>query len=145
MKAIIITAVLLVVACTTHAQVKKCTGPDGKVTYSDALCGAGTAKETGVATNYNTVGSAPGSQEQRPIPQKCKFNYYSVGDPKGKELAEDASKECIANIAAKESGGTTSLDAYTLWKDHHQLATSKRNAAKAIHCRTDGNYGMICN
>lgn len=58
MKTIIIAALLLA-AVSAQAQVRKCTGPDGKVTYSDFICGKDTANETGVRTDANTIVNSP--------------------------------------------------------------------------------------
>lgn len=155
----IIAATLILVVCTAQAQVRKCTGPDGKVTYSDFICGKDTARESQVSTDANTIDSSGFRQEaqnnraekiradaKQSGSKKCTFNYYSMADSKGKELAEAATKECYSNIVAKETGGPSTLDAYNMWKDHHDMVANKRNAAasKNMNCRPNGFGGMIC-
>lgn len=162
MKTIIIAALLLA-AVSAQAQVRKCTGPDGKVTYSDALCSKDTANESGVNTGANTIDSSGFRQEAQNSradklradakasgTKKCTFSYYSMADSKGKELAEAATKECYSNMAAKETGVQTSLDAYNMWKDHHATVANKRNAQmaaqpKQMNCRPNGMGGLVCN
>lgn len=154
-----------------QAQVRKCIGTDGKVTYSDFVCGKNTANEAGVRTDANTIDSSGLRREAEGIradrlseakniradrlraeaiqggSKKCSFEYYSIGDTKGKELAEAATKECYANLVAKETGGTTSLEAYNMWKDHHGMVANKRNAAgsRSMYCRPNGSGTMLCN
>jgi hypothetical protein len=49
-----ISLALVLVACVSHAQVRKCVGADGKISYSDVIC-AGGASEKGVRTDANTI------------------------------------------------------------------------------------------
>jgi hypothetical protein len=135
-------ATATVLCFSAHAQVRKCTGPDGKVTYSDFVCGANTAKETSVKTNANTVDASGYRQDaqrsktahavdeavQRDA-SKCKFSSFKNGDSKGQELAAAAKQECLDNIVAKVSGQPTSLDAYNFWKDHSTKTSAERQAA----------------
>lgn len=163
MKTILLAALLLAATCGVQAQVKKCVGPDGKVTYSDALCSKETTSQSGVRTDANAIDSSGLRQEARNNraeqirsdakasgTKQCNFSYYAMGDSKGKEMAEAATKECYANIVAKETGGPTSMDAYNMWKDHHQMVASKRNAQaeaapRQLNCRSNGMGGLICN
>ena len=121
-----------------HAQVRKCTGPDGKVTYSDFVC-ANTARETSVNTNNNTL-DASGMREdaqkmrtadaiataQQQGAGQCRFSYFQLGDAKGKALAAAATEECLGNLSAKVTGQPISLDAYAMWKDHSSQKSSDR-------------------
>lgn len=115
----------------SQAQVRKCVGPDGKVTYSDFICAGSTVKESAVNTNVNHLDR---SDERKDVDKfltsekveqavqagqsKCKFAYFKLGDEKGKVLAAAAKKECLENIAAKVKGEPTSQEAYNFWKDH---------------------------
>ncbi len=53
-----ISLALVLVACVSvsHAQVRKCVGADGKISYSDVICPGG-ASEKGVRTDANTIDS----------------------------------------------------------------------------------------
>ena len=156
-----ITALLLfgMLIASAQAQVRKCTGADGKVTYSDFMCSSSTSNETGVRTNANTI-DASGLREDskryktaEAVDQamqqgssKCKFAYYAVGDSKGQDLAAAAKQECLSNIAAKASGQPTTLEAYNFWKDHHQIKSTQRSAgARSMNCVPNGFGGMRCN
>ena len=144
MKKFIAILMLLAAGCAglAQAQVRKCTGPDGKVTYSDFVCGASTVRETGVNTNNNTLdasGMREDSQRMRTSEAvtnaqqrgagECKFSYFEFGDSKGKALAAAAKEECFSNLAAKATGQPTSLDAYAMWKDHSTQKSSDRQNA----------------
>ena len=141
------TSVLLVALLffgQAHAQLRKCTGPDGKVTYSDVVCAGGSATTNIKTPAVNTLdmsGMRKQSEAQRaqesqvtrsPAPlQDCKFEYYSVGDEKGKQLAANAKAECLQNNEARANGGPTSLEHYNFWKDHRAIKTGQRQAAIA--------------
>lgn len=135
---------LIFVACTAsvQAQVRKCVGPNGKVTYSDSLCAGGTASETSVRTDANTLDSSGYRQQAEQMrsnaavdqamsqeASSCKFEYMALGDSKGKALASAAKQECLANIRAKATGQPISKDAYNTWKDHHTLKSAQRQSA----------------
>lgn len=136
----------LLLACTVvgsaHAQVRKCTGPDGKVTYSDFICGKDTANEANVRTDYNTIDSSGSRLDAQRMKtdeavnaamqaggSKCKFSYFAYGDEKGKSLAAAAKQECLNNIKAKASGQPTTLEAYGFWKDHSGQKSTDRQAS----------------
>ena len=142
MKFILVIVATLLLGVNAQAQVRKCTGPDGKVTYSDFLCGGRTASESSVRTDANTIDSSGLREENQKYKSaqaveqamqqgasKCKFSYYAVGDSKGKELAAAAKQECLNNIAAKTSGLPTTLEAYNFWKDHSAQKSSDRQNA----------------
>lgn len=143
-----------------QAQVRKCTGHDGKVTYSDFVCAGSASKEVRVNTNANNVDAAGYRQDAQrdktaqavdaAVQQgasKCKFAAYKYGDSKGQELAAAAKQECLNNLAAKTSGQPTTLEAYTFWKDHHQIKATQRSAAPAnsMNCMPNGFGGLRCN
>ncbi len=122
---------------TVYAELRKCVGSDGKVTYSDVLCVSGTKSESGVRINENSIdasgdralvkqhkGKEAVESAMRDGTGKCKFSYYSLGDDTGKQLAANAKKECLENIAATATGQATSDQAYQRYKDHK--AVSKR-------------------
>ena len=127
---------------TADAQVRKCTGPDGKITYSDFICGKNTASEASVRTDYNTIDSSGSRLDAQRMKtdeavkaalQKdggsCKFSYFALGDEKGKTLAAAAKQECLDNIRAKASGQPTTLEAYGFWKDHSAQKSTDRQAS----------------
>lgn len=161
-------ATVFIAACTlfagaAHAQVRKCTGPDGKVVYSDFVCAGNTVKETGVSSGGNSVdasGLRDASKKMRGEkaienallnnPQECSFPAAGK-DEKGKTLATSAKDECLANIAAKATGGTTSKEAYAAWKEYHDSAVSRRNSgiaagagSKSLNCVPNGSGGLRC-
>ena len=155
------TAILLIAACafiqSATAQVRKCTGADGRITFSDTVCAATTTKETAVAVHNNVVdGSEMRSQAQanrvtaagdQAIYEKgglCKFSYLALGDDLGRALAAEAKKECLENLRAKATSQPTSNDAYTRWKDHSSQKQASRNAAINQAANTD-NARAIAN
>jgi hypothetical protein len=56
----------------------------------------------------------------------------------------------MQNILLKKNGKPTSLEAYEMWRDHHQMETSKRNAPinnrpADMTCKPNGIGGLRCN
>ena len=142
MKKAILFAACCAIALGASAQVRKCTGPDGKITYSDFICGKSTANETSVRTDYNTIDSSGSRLDAKRMKTdeavnaamqtdgpKCKFAYFAYGDEKGKTLAAAAKQECLNNIRAKANGDATSLEAYGFWKDHSAQKSTDRQAS----------------
>lgn len=143
MKLLLVVFAALLLCANAQAQLRKCVAPDGKVTYSDVLCN--TASTTGsikssAGNSLDTSGLRQQAQQNRnaPVerpaarqsaPQDCKFNYFSVGDDKGKRLAEAAKAECLQNNEARQSGQAVSLEHYNFWKDHYSQMSGKRQAA----------------
>jgi hypothetical protein len=161
MKTIIIAALLLA-AVSAQAQVRKCTGADGKITYSDFICGKDTTAEAGVRTDANSIDSSGLRQESRKLQAenlraqakksgstKCSFSYFDSSNPEGKNYADAAATECFANIVATQSGAATSQKAYIAWKAYYQPIADKRKATaesmKTTYCRPSGFGGLICN
>jgi hypothetical protein len=146
MRVLVIAATALFLNFGSQAQVRKCTGPDGKVTYSDVLCSNPAAKESSIDTSANTLdhsGLRKEAQRMRETeeldalatntPRECRFKFHAYGDPKGKALSEKAKTECIRNIVAAKQGKPPSKDAYALWKDHFdQTAASRRAIVQQI-------------
>lgn len=146
MKVILAFIATLLLCLNAQAQVRKCTGPDGKVTYSDVLCASPAARESAVNTSANTIdhsGLRKEAQRMRETeeladlttntPRECRFRYYTYGDPKGKVLSQKAKAECIQNILAAKQGRPASKEAYAMWKDHFdQTATSRRAIGQQI-------------
>lgn len=143
---ITVTLLFLTLAGAAHAQLRKCTGPDGKVTYSDVLCNtnatAGTIKNPGgnsvdssglrrqAQQNRESEASASADSEiengmQNP-PLECKFAKMVIGDAKGRVLAENAKRECLQNLQAAKRGQPKSMEAYTLWKDNLDQVSRQR-------------------
>ena len=153
--------VLLLLAGQAHAQLRKCTGPDGKVTYSDVLCAGGSSATSIKTPNSNSLDMSgmrrqienaqakerQDAAQQAITKQDCKFEYYSVGDAKGQQLAANAKAECLRNNEAKVTGGPTSLEHYNFWKDHRAVKTTQRTAAIAesnAAARATKNRSMTC-
>lgn len=135
-------------SASTFAQVRKCIGPDGKVTYSDYVCKSTAMKESSVKLNENTIDGAvmrdevSKGKDQEAVASAaqsglCKFTYYTLGDETGASLAAEAKKECLDNIVKKRNGKQTSDDAYNRWKDHK--ATSKRTVCNSSGLVTGGS------
>lgn len=136
------------------AQVFKCKGSNGKVTYSDAACGMPDEMER-VKTNQNTMDASGDrrnvetlraktemealqlrdSRELQALqynpPPQCKFKSYK--DARGKRLAEDATQECLQNVIAERRGSPPSDIKYRLWNDYQTLRAQMQaaNAARA--------------
>lgn len=116
------------------AQLRKCVGADGKVTYSDTLCSSTTIQKSDVKVYENTIDTSEMRQAGENLKKRelardavqegstaCKFSSYVIGDSKGKELALAAKSECLNNLAAKAKGQPTSDEAYNKWVDHRTL------------------------
>jgi len=140
-------AFLLVAALlstSVQAQVFKCNYGKGRVEYSDVTCAG--AVSTGIrnvpseAVPYDPAND-PNARALKmmqadqvrsgPTPAECKFKYFTSGDAKGKILAANAKEECLQNMENKIKGDAVSLDAYSLWRDHYAVTSSKRNAIAA--------------
>ncbi len=151
MKSLLFTAVIVLVCVHAHAQLRKCTAPDGKVTYSDFVCDSSSATGSIKNPNGNTLDSSGFRQEvQRsqangPTPVACKFSYYAIGDEKGKALAANAKEECLRNIDSKRDGTAPSLEHYNFWRDHRQLMVTIRNSRPTLNCVPNGFGGQRCN
>ena len=145
--ATVLMAALAIYTGASGAQTRKCTGPDGRITYSDVVCSTAGTSQT-VNTHANTIDQSSARREidaQRAAnmpdskisstkvgaPQDCTFAYYALGDDKGKRLADAAKAECLANNQAKLKGEPNSLEAYGFWRDHRALKVAQRNGAIA--------------
>ncbi len=150
MKVLLVIVATVLLGANAQVQLRKCMGPDGKVTYSDVLCGS--SSTTGSISNphgntLDTSGFRKEAQKmqasqdeadanerlaaarQKNTPQECKFAYFSLGDEKGKKLAANAKEECLRNNEAKKVGEATSLEHYNFWKDHRNQKSADRQAA----------------
>lgn len=162
----LLTAALLFILLSgsAQAQVRKCTGPDGRVTYSDFICTGSTVKETSVNTNANHIDYSAARQdvEQRKAasdlenprqspPPECTFKAFKNNDEKGQVLADKAQLECLRNIEAKKRGQPISKEDYQAWLDHHSLESGKRqallgrlNSARPTTCTPNGMGALNC-
>lgn len=140
MKKFIFAALALGVCFASNAQLRKCVGPDGKVTYSDVLCANNSATRD-LKLHDNTVDTSGLREEGRRIqqneqytslmqnpPQECRFKSYKNNDQKGKALAEQAQAECVKGLMSG-GGSAAATPAYDKWKDHYEQTTSSRQAA----------------
>lgn len=82
MQKLIVSALLLALAGGAQAA-HKCTGPDGKVTYTDALCDKDTAKEATVQTGANTIDSS--GYRAALAKDQAEKKAVEVANKKGKE------------------------------------------------------------
>lgn len=157
-KAIFATLLIISITGYAQAQLRKCTGPDGRVTYSDVLCSTNSSSGSIKSPDGNSLDHS-GFREQsqksqtardamdsgdrmsvarQSTPQECKFSYFSVGDEKGKTLATNAKDECLRNIEAKRAGRAVSLEDYNFWKDHYSQKSANRQAATS-RANSDAN------
>jgi adenine-specific DNA methylase len=146
MKTALFFMAVMVFSGATYGQARKCTGPDGKVTYSDVLCStAGT--QTTINTSNNTIDSSGARRDAQKYrddkdeadaiqrlealrqsnPVECRFAYQAHGDAKGKKLAGAAKEECLR----EKNGMSNSKEAYNRWSDHRQ-------ATKVTICSSSG-------
>ena len=152
MKSLLVIFFALLLCANVNAQLRKCTGADGKITYSDVACSINSTTGTIKNPNGNTLDTSGlrqqyQSQEKTAIqsPAECKFSFYSLGDEKGARLAANAKRECLSNNEAKKTGQEISLEHYNYWRDHHQIMATKRSSAKTINCMPNGFGGQRCN
>ena len=159
-KQLFATLLFVTLISPVQGQVRKCTGLDGKITYSDFACVSSASTETRIKNNVNSIDASGYRHEvqrgktARAVDEamqqgasKCEFESYKNGDPKGQELAAAAEQECLNNLAAKVRGQTTSLEAYWFWKDHHQIKSTQRSASRvnSMNCMPNGFGGLRCN
>ena len=148
MKFILVIVATLLLCTNAQAQLRKCTAPDGKVTYSDTVCSINAVTGSIKNADGNSMDSSgyrqqvEKSQAEKEAsvsraktvarlgpPQECKFSYFSVGDEKGKRLADNAKAECLRNNEARLNGESTSLEHYTFWNDHRTAKSINRQGA----------------
>ena len=150
MKFILVVVATFLIGANAQAQLRKCTGPDGKVTYSDVLCSNTSSTSSIRNPDGNTLDTSGfrkqvqkmqtvqdeadanerlSAARQKNTPQECKFAYFSLGDEKGKKLAANAKEECLRNNEAKKVGEATSLEHYNFWNDHRNQKSADRQAA----------------
>lgn len=147
MKPLLLLAVVLLCG-DCSAQVRKCIAPDGKVTYSDAVCSAGVSTSSVRNLDVNSIDNSGFRRQAQAVlsqrdndllrqnsdllrqnpPVECRFRFHSR-DEKGKALAYAAQNECVDNIIAKRSGQPTSTSSYSMWKDHNGQTEGRRQAA----------------
>lgn len=181
----LVAAFALALAAIGHAnaQVNRCKAPNGQTVYSDRPCEDG-SKGQSVNVDANTIdgeydrrdadknrANAAKDARAREVdrlmsnpPQECKFQHFSVGDSKGKELARLAKRECIENMFKERDGQSTSDRHYRTWNDHHNRTSNARQQAITrdtiiqnqnmqqrpgmppnYKCRPDGIGGVNCN
>lgn len=148
-------AVFVLIFCTPAlAQMKKCTGSDGKITFSDVACKGGSSSETIRYPEGNSLDTSGLRQQakqladsdlERSPPVECKFDYFGPGAEKGKVLAANAKQECLRNIQAKKEGRETSLEHYNFWKDHREMSQNRLKSRRTMNCMPNGYGGQTCN
>ncbi|WP_310636017.1 DUF4124 domain-containing protein [Delftia acidovorans] len=176
--------VLAAASTTSFAQVNRCKGPNGQTIYSDKPCEDGSrgqsvsvhantvdgeydrrdADRNAVIAKRDAVNTEVNRMMQSPPPQ-CKFQYFTVGDKRGKELSDLAKRECLENLIKEREGQPPKDRYFRLWQDHHNRTSNERqqamtrstiiqNQAQSIQrnmtppsykCRPDGIGGVNCN
>ena len=146
-----------------HAQLHKCTAPNGKITYSDVVCNTNAITDSIKNPYGNSIDTSALRQEMKKNreeneadesratatarqspPQECKFAYFSIGDEKGKRLAANAKAECFQNNEARLNGLPISLEHYTFWNDHYSRKSNNRQAA-ITRANSDANSWLTKN
>lgn len=139
---------VLLAASAASAQVVKCRGADGRVTYSDGPCAAGApgqavnvqgnvldgAADRAAAAELRRAEAQTTAERQMQAlmqnpPQQCRFKHFQIGDRQGKVLADNAKRECIQNLQAEKNGQPTSDRHYRMWRDHYDSERADRNHA----------------
>lgn len=95
--------ILFLLTAPAHAQLRKCTGPDGKVTYSDVLCNTASTK-----TSQTLEAPIPGTQP----PQS---NVY------GRELTRKI-------VEYLQRGDFDHADTLATTAEHRQMISDARQA-----------------
>ena len=142
MKTAILLVALLLVG-QAHAQLRKCIGPDGKITYSDVLC-AGTSKST------QTLDTPPGpSISQSPRPSQASV-YEKELSSKIAGYLNNNDFEAASKIAATAEHHQMIADARLARQSKAADKKAAKRAAQPTVCRTYGqtngtvnNYGYI--
>lgn len=137
-------ATLTLLSGAVDAQVRKCTGADGKVTYSDFVCESNTVKEAGVKTDVNTLdgssarkdaanyrGGLSAEADLARNPKQCNFPRFTYGDEAGKLRAAAAKQECLDNVRKKYTGEPTSEYAKNAYKEGFDRESTRRENALA--------------
>lgn len=140
MKTLLIIAIVAFCA-PSAAQVRKCIGAEGKVTYSDVICSSGAAStvvrnldvnnidNSGFRREVEAVNAALENEKLRQNPPlECQFRFHPRNE-KGKVLAYMAQEECIKNLLTQRNGAPASTLNYSMWKDHYDQTDSRRQAA----------------
>lgn len=162
MKVLLVIVATLLLCANAQAQLRKCTGPDGRVTYSDVLCAGGATTGSIKNANGNSLDTSGFRREvegratasaMQVAPIECKFKSYNNNDEKGKVLADQAQVECVKNIQSAKKGLPQFKEAYTMWKDHYDQTTVRRQGAvnRAIStlnadttARSNANRSLTC-
>lgn len=152
---------LATLACTAHAQVRKCILLNGKVTYSDVLCSKDVAKQADVNLAANTLDKSHGRAEARTFamerlitlakqrdPNRCQFSVERSIQGHGRQLTEAATHECFANIVAEQTGHPIRNEAFEHWFETQQLMEGKRSASAddlGLQAMDQREKGLTCN
>jgi hypothetical protein len=138
--------VVILLTGSADAQMRKCVGADGKVTYSDVLCANTADRDTLIlraptteersqrqveATNASSTRATAQTATIRAqimsteYPE-CQFEYYASGGARAQAVVENARRECKENKVAEAIGGQQRNAAYLRWRDYIQLETARR-------------------
>jgi hypothetical protein len=143
MKALILFVITALFFVAASAQMRKCVGADGKVTYSDVVCAStadkdtlmlraptpeerGQQRQTDAAKANSAQTAAIRAQIMNTEYPECKFEYYASGGARAKAIVDNAKRECKENKVAETLGGPQSNAAYLRWRDYIQLETARR-------------------
>lgn len=143
----------LLLAFGSQAEIRKCTGADGKVTFSDSACAVNTVSEQGVKVYANTnsqdmsadrrAAAASGKRDRidsmlASPPEECKFRSSASQD--SKTLAANAARECVENIVSGNSSGQHRAR----WKEYWDSRNSSGGGNTTMRCRPDFVGGFRC-
>lgn len=120
---LIATSLFAVLTSSSHAQTFKCTGTDGKVTYSNVACPDSTQSARPVDTSANTLdGSALREQAQ-----KDKATATHVETTQREQAAAEASSR---QQAQAQAAATAKLDAQKAQSDEAAYANCTRDVER---------------
>jgi hypothetical protein len=135
---LIAASLLCLVGASTHAQTFKCTGADGKVTYSNLACPDSTQSVRPVDTSGNTLDGS----SLREKAQKDRADAAQTQDKEREQAAAEAGQREQAQARAAETAQKAEQDtaAYTnCTRDvERQGATEDVKAELYAACRTAG-------
>lgn len=130
MKTTMLIAALLL-STTANAQVRKCTGPDGKITYSDFLCGDATNAVKGI--------SQEPPQDKGKARQSSQPSYYE----------QEVTRKVVGYLSSNDVAGASRMavtpEHFQMIEDHKRMLRSDeaetraaKQAAKPTVCKTTG-------
>lgn len=124
---------LLVLTGAAQAQLRKCTGPDGRVTYSDVRCSTGAA-ESNVRANANTLDNS-GARRQARQEERQRDQEPSQPAPSG----ATASTSCPSEQEIRNLETSANSITYNDKKKERDFLQTEIRRARAC-AKEGGNY-----